>query len=127
MRTWLIQNELATAEELESIETNSKKEVLEGKKDAWAAYVSPMKEEQQELVSLLNTIANSSTNKVFIEIQFADLASIKEPIRKEILMVARKVLRMIVNESSRQELANWITNYTNKIQPKFSSHLCWYS
>ena len=123
MRTWLLQNDLATTEELEAIENNSKKEVLEGKKEAWAALVSPMKEEQQELVSLLNTIANSSANKVFIEKQAADLASIKEPIRKEILMVARRVLRMIINESGRQELANWITNYTNKIQPKFSSHL----
>ena len=123
MRNWLLQNDLATAEELEAIETNSKKEVLEGKKIAWAAFVSPMKEEQQELVSLLNSIANSSANKVFIEKEAADLAAIKEPIRKEILTVARKILRLIVNESGRQQLATWITNYTNKIQPKFSSHL----
>ena len=123
MRTWLLQNDLATAEELEAIETNSKKEVLEGKKVAWAAFVSPMKEEQQELVSLLNFIANSSAYKVFIEKEASDLAAIKEPIRKEILTVARKILRLIVNENGRQQLASWITNYTNKIQPKFSSHL----
>ena len=123
MRTWLLQNDLATAEELEEIETNSKKEVLEGKKIAWAAFVAPMKEEQQELVSLLNSIAASSANKIFIEKETSDLASIKEPNRKEILTVARKVLRLIVNESGRQQLAIWITNYTNKIQPKFSSHL----
>ena len=123
MRTWLLQNDLATAEELEEIETNSKKEVLEGKKVAWAAFVSPMREEQQELVSLLNSIATSSANKVFIEKEASDLGAIKEPIRKEILTVARKILRLIVNENGKQELANWITNYTNKIQPKFSSHL----
>ncbi len=123
MRSWLLQNDLATAEELETIETNSKKEVLEGKKAAWAAFVSPMKEEQQELISLLNSIAGSSDNKVFIEKEASDLAAIKEPIRKEILTVARKILRMIVNENGKQELATWITNYINKIQPKFSSHL----
>jgi pyruvate/2-oxoglutarate/acetoin dehydrogenase E1 component/TPP-dependent pyruvate/acetoin dehydrogenase alpha subunit len=123
MKNWLLQNELATAEELEAIETNSKKEVLDGKKAAWNAFITPMKEEQQELVSLLNSIAASSTKKTFIEKEAADLASIKEPIRKEIITVARKVLRMIVNENSRQELATWITNYTIKIQPKFSSHL----
>jgi pyruvate/2-oxoglutarate/acetoin dehydrogenase E1 component/TPP-dependent pyruvate/acetoin dehydrogenase alpha subunit len=123
MRTWLIQNDLATAEELEAIETNSKKEVLEGKKAAWAAFVSPMKEEQQELVSVLNSIAASSDKKAFIEKAASDLASIKEPIRKEILSTARKVLRMVVKENGKQELASWITDYTNKIQPKFSSHL----
>jgi pyruvate/2-oxoglutarate/acetoin dehydrogenase E1 component/TPP-dependent pyruvate/acetoin dehydrogenase alpha subunit len=133
MRTWLLQNDLATAEELDAIQTNSKKEVVEGKKLAWAAFISPMKEEQNELISLLKSIAISSTNKVFIEKQAVDLAAIKEPIRKEILTVARKVLRLLVTENgtraegeksgARQELATWITNYTNKIQPKFSSHL----
>ena len=123
MRTWLLTNDLATTEELEAIETNSKKEVLEGKKAAWTAFVAPMKEEQQELVSLLNAIAASSAKKAFIEKEATDLASIKEPIRKEIITVARKVLRWVVSENGQQELATWITNYTNKIQPKFSSHL----
>ncbi|MDI1316371.1 alpha-ketoacid dehydrogenase subunit alpha/beta [Flavobacterium sp.] len=123
MRIWIVQNDLATIEELESIENNSRKEVLEGKKAAWAAFVAPMKEEQQELVSLLNSIANSSDKKAFIEKEAADLAAIKQPIRKEILVVARKVLRMIVSENGKTALANWITNYTNKIQPTFSSHL----
>lgn len=123
MRNWLIQNDLATAEELETIDTEAKKDVLEGKKTAWAAFVAPMKDEQAELVSLLNSIAASSSKQAFIEKEAADLASIKEPIRKEILSTARKVLRLIVNENGRQQLAIWITNYTEKIQPKFSSHL----
>jgi pyruvate/2-oxoglutarate/acetoin dehydrogenase E1 component/TPP-dependent pyruvate/acetoin dehydrogenase alpha subunit len=123
MRTWLLDNNLASAEELDTIDNNVKKEVLEGKKAAWTAFVSPMKEEQQELVSLLNSIATSSANKVFIEKQANDLAAIKEPIRKEILSTARKVLRLLVDESGKNQLADWIVNYSNKIQPQFSSHL----
>lgn len=123
MRTWLLDNNLASAEELDTIDTTIKKEVLEGKKAAWTAFVTPMKEEQQELVSLLNSIANSSAKKVFIEKQANDLASVKEPIRKEILSTARKVLRLLVNESGKKQLADWIVNYSNKIQPQFSSHL----
>src|SRR6478672_5009824 len=63
MRTWLIDNNLATAEELNDIDAEAKRQVLEGKKAAWAAFVSPMKEEQQELVSVLNSIAASSDKK----------------------------------------------------------------
>ena len=81
MRNWLIENNLATAEELDEIDETSRKEVLEGKKAAWNAFVSPMKSEQNELVSLLNSIASTSENKVFIEKHANDLASIKEPIR----------------------------------------------
>jgi len=123
MRNWLLDNNLATTEELDTIDNEAKKEVLEGKKAAWTAFVSPIKAEQNELVALLTAIAETSANKVFIEKYAADLAAIKEPIRKDILTTARKVLRMIVKESGQSQLATWITNYTNKIQPKFSSHL----
>jgi pyruvate/2-oxoglutarate/acetoin dehydrogenase E1 component/TPP-dependent pyruvate/acetoin dehydrogenase alpha subunit len=123
MRIWLIENNLATAEELDEIDNQAKKDVLEGKKAAWTSFTNPTKEEQKELVALLNSIAPSSESKIFIEKIASDLAAIKEPIRKEILTTARKVLRMIVKENTRSKLATWITNYTNKIQPKFSSHL----
>ena len=124
MRAWLIENNLATAEELEAMDEQAKKDVLEGKKAAWKAFVTPMKEEQNELLEVLKSIANSSENKIFIEKIISDLAVIKEPIRKEILTAARKVLRMVVNETAiKTPLATWITNYTAKIQPKFSSHL----
>lgn len=123
MRNWLLDNNLATTEELEAIDNEAKKEVLDGKKAAWTAFVSPIKAEQNELVALLNTIAETSANKVFIEQYTSALAAIKEPIRKDILTTARKVLRMIVKESGQSQLATWITNYTNKIQPKFSSYL----
>ena len=123
MKKWLLENNLANAEELETIESDAKKAVLEGKKAAWTAFVTPTKEEQTELVTFLNTLAANSANKVFIEKHANDLASIKEPIRKEILTTARKVLRLMVNDTNRNQLSKWITDYTQKIQPKFSSHL----
>ena len=123
MKTWLIDNNIATSEELEEIDNQAKKDVLEGKKAAWTNFTAPIKAEQQELVGLLNTIASQSENKVFIEKIANDIASIKEPIRKDLLVAARKVLRMIIKENSRATLATWIENYTEKIQPKFSSHL----
>ena len=123
MRQWMLANNIATEEELAEIETTAKKDVLEGKKAAWTAFTAPIKAEQQELVTLLNTIATSSANKVFIEKYANDLATIKEPIRKDIITTARKILRLVIGENGQSQLATWITNYTNKIQPKFSSHL----
>ncbi|HLP63018.1 alpha-ketoacid dehydrogenase subunit alpha/beta [Flavobacterium sp.] len=123
MRNWLIENNLASTEELSEIEEQSKKDVLEGKKAAWNAFVQPLKEEQQELVALLNECASSSSNKVFIEKYASELASIKEPIRKDILTTARKVLRLVINEPCQAKIATWIASYKSKIQPKFSSHL----
>ena len=123
MKLWMISNNIATEEEINDINTRSKKEVLEGKKTAWAAYNNPIKEELKDLVSILQNIAKSSSNKVFIEKYANDLASIKEPIRKDILTTARKVLRLLFKEEGKSPLAQWIKDYTAKIQPKFSSHL----
>ncbi|WP_396197951.1 thiamine pyrophosphate-dependent enzyme [Flavobacterium sp.] len=123
MKTWIIDNNIATTQELEALEEAARKEVLDGKKVAWTAFTTPVKSEQQELVAVLQNIANQSENKVFIEKFATDLALIKEPIRKDILVTARKVLRMVNRENCRASLATWIENYTAKIQPKFSSHL----
>jgi pyruvate/2-oxoglutarate/acetoin dehydrogenase E1 component/TPP-dependent pyruvate/acetoin dehydrogenase alpha subunit len=123
MKTWIIDNNIATTQELEALEEAARKEVLDGKKVAWTAFTTPVKSEQQELVAVLQNIADQSENKVFIEKYATDLALIKEPIRKDILVTARKVLRMVSRENCRGSLATWIENYTAKIQPKFSSHL----
>ena len=123
MKTWILDNNIATTDELEAIEESARKEVLEGKKAAWIAFTAPIKSEQQELVTVLNNLADQSENKVFIEKIAKDLAAIKEPIRKDLLVTARKVLRMVNRENCRASLATWIENYSAKIQPKFSSHL----
>ncbi|QEE50552.1 transketolase [Flavobacterium alkalisoli] len=123
MRKWMIENEMAVAEDLDAIDAQAKKDVLEGKKAAWSAYADPIKKERDELVTVLKDIAAQSPNKVFIENHIAELSAVKEPIRKEILTTARKVLRIIVKEGGKKTLSAWITDYTAKIQPKYSSHL----
>lgn len=123
MKLWMIAINIATQEELDEIDNAAKKEVLDGKKAAWNAFVEPIKNEQKELVSLLETLAAASENKVFIQKQASDLASIKEPIRKDIITTARKVLRLIIKENGKAQLSQWITAYIEKIQPKFSSNL----
>lgn len=123
MRKWMLQNNIVLAEELDLIDEQAKKDVLEGKKAAWTAYLNPIKEERDELVTLLNSVAAQSPNKVFIEKFVSELSAIKEPIRKDLLVTARKILRIIIQENGKQPLSSWITKYTEKIQPKYSSHL----
>lgn len=123
MKLWMMALDIATQEELDEMEATAKKEVLQGKKAAWEAFVSPTKTEQTEVLTLLNEVAEASANKAFITPLVNDLKGIKEPIRKDILSTARKVLRLTIGESKHKALADWIVNYTHKIQPKFSSHL----
>ena len=123
MTKWLIENGFSTEEELDVISSQAKNEVLEGKKAAWNAFVSPLKEEQTQLVSLLREIAKTSQSSSYIDQLTNELASIKEPIRKDILSTARKILRKLGSETEKNTLSKWIKEATAIIQPKFSSHL----
>ncbi|MDO1500736.1 thiamine pyrophosphate-dependent enzyme [Winogradskyella maritima] len=125
MRQWMVGNSIATDEELTELEKSIKKEVREGKKVAWTAFLKPIKSEQNEAITLLSALANSSDNAVFINKLKDDLASISEPIRKDILSATRKALRYVITEDSAEKnnLQNWITNYISTVQPQFSSHL----
>jgi pyruvate/2-oxoglutarate/acetoin dehydrogenase E1 component/TPP-dependent pyruvate/acetoin dehydrogenase alpha subunit len=122
MKKWMIINTIASSEEIEEIETTAKREVFEGKKAAWNNYISEIKNEQAATIEILSKVSQNSENKVFINKIVSDLSSIKEPIRKDLLITSRKVLRLI-HGNERALLADWIKQFINRIQPKYSSHL----
>ncbi|MEC4114088.1 alpha-ketoacid dehydrogenase subunit alpha/beta [Myroides pelagicus] len=123
MRNWMIESNIATEEELTQLDKELKKQVLDGKKAAWKAYLDPIVAERNELVDVLNTVASASANKVFLEKLAVDIAAIKEPIRKDVITVARKALRMVISEPVKSALIAFIEKYYAKVQPKYSSHL----
>ncbi len=125
MREWMIASDIASEEILTEIEKDIKKKVRDGKKAAWEAFVTPQKKEQEEAVLLLGNLAENSANKNFIEKLKNELASEKEPLRRDILASARKALRYVVGEDSseKKQLQDWIDNYFEIIQPKYSAHL----
>ena len=123
MKLWMIAINIASPEEIEEIDLITRKEVLEAKKAAWSAFINPIIEEQQSLVQLLDKIAITSNNKDKILKLKTILSNIKAPLKKEILVTARKVLRLVINENSKPEISNWITKYTESNQPKFSKNL----
>ncbi|NAS30579.1 transketolase [Flavobacteriaceae bacterium R38] len=125
MRDWIIENGLSTDEELSGLEKDIKKEVRNAKKEAWTSFSSLTKNDKNTVVSLLDKLATSSSNKSFIDKLKNDLIAIDEPMKKDLLSIARRSLRYTINESSAEKTAlnNWISDYYNETQPKYSSHL----
>ncbi|WP_179020358.1 alpha-ketoacid dehydrogenase subunit alpha/beta [Winogradskyella forsetii] len=125
MRKWIIENNIATTEELIVLERSIKKDVRAAKKAAWTAFHNPILSERKEALNLLGKLAASSPNGVFIKKFKNDLEALDEPVRRDILSATRRALRYVVSESSSEKLAlqNWINNYISNNQPKYSSHL----
>lgn len=123
MKLWMIAINIASPEEIDAIDLEAKKEVFEGKKAAWNAFINPIIEEKNELTAILERIAVTSPKKDEILKFVSNLKGIKSPLKKEIMITARKTLRLIINEDDKVELSQWITAYIKKTQPKFSSNL----
>ena len=124
-KEWIIDHNIATAEEMLDLEKTAKKEVRQGKTAAWNAYISEIKSEQQEALQQLKAVEAKSANKNFITPLVNALASKEEPIRKDILEATRKALRYVVKENFAEKMAlqQWVNTYIDKIQPKYSDHL----
>ncbi len=116
---------LATEEELENLSNEAKKEVRDAQKKAWEEYCIPIKSDLDVAVALLENLAHESSQKVFIKKIISDLKSIKEPIRKDVLSAARRVLRMCKDEhsSSKETLSNWIKKQLELNYERYSSNL----
>ncbi|CAM1350263.1 alpha-ketoacid dehydrogenase subunit alpha/beta [Tenacibaculum crassostreae] len=136
MRKWILEFELEnengetlkfvdSEEELINIEKEAKKEVSKAKRDAWSAYTNEIKAEVAEAVELLETIAQKSNNGSFITKYKNDLAAIAEPIRKDILVAARKSLRYLKDENFAEKitLQNFIKSSIDNAAVKYSAHL----
>ena len=125
MRKWIINNNIATDDELLTLEREIKKAVRDGKKVAWSAFLKPILKEKNEVLDLLKQLASSSPNGVFINKLIGELESVNEPLRRDVLSIARKALRYVLSENSKEKttLQNWINTYIEDVQPKYSSHL----
>ncbi|PZD79306.1 thiamine pyrophosphate-dependent enzyme [Mesonia sp. K7] len=125
MRLWMVENNIATEEELSELEKECKKIVREGKKAAWEAVNLIPKTAQKEVISLLENLASESKNANFINTLKAELESLSTPEKHQVLSAARKSLRYVREESlsSKTALINWINTFVEKTQPDYSSHL----
>lgn len=124
-REWILENKIATEEELKNVEKNVKKLVRNARKEAWEEFLSPHREQKKKLVNLLTNVADTSPNKNFIAKIKNDLIAIEEPIKKNLASSARKAMRYLLGENSEEKrlLAEWIDTFMEESRAKFGSHL----
>lgn len=125
MRKWMISNNIATEENLAELEKDIKKQVRDGKKSAWEAMLNPIKKERQNLEKLLGELAESSGTQVPISTLKKELSEKIDPIKSDLLIVARKALRYLVREEStaKTNLLNWISDFTQQAKREYGSYL----
>jgi pyruvate/2-oxoglutarate/acetoin dehydrogenase E1 component/TPP-dependent pyruvate/acetoin dehydrogenase alpha subunit len=124
-RNWIISNDISNEDELFEIEKDIKAKVKLAKIKAWNDFLNPIKKSANELNSILKNVTQFSSNKTFVQKEIKKLESLKEPIKKDVLSIARNCLKYLIfdNNSAKNDLIKWINNYSKIEQPKFSSLL----
>ena len=124
-KSFIIEADIATVEELDAIEKEAKKYVSGEKRAAWTEFEAELKAERDAVIPLMENIINASSNGVFIKQNVESLKSEMSPIRKDIISTAKKVLRATRGEqlSGRQELIDWLTKAKSENTEKYSSYL----
>ncbi len=125
MREWILENELATPEQVKEIEVNAKNTVNDAKNLAWIAYITPILKERKEVSEIIDSICLESVNLEPINQIKDELNKIKEPIRKDILEAIKRILRIIRSEniSAKEQLLNWLKESKKANYDRYGSHL----
>ncbi|MCU0421358.1 MAG: thiamine pyrophosphate-dependent enzyme [Bacteroidia bacterium] len=123
-RTFIIDNSLATTDELDAMETEAKRFVNEQRKLAWDAYLTPIKQEIGQCSSLLQELADASGIQEIQAIS-QELLQINEPIRKDIGTAINKALRLSYGHQSdaKNKLKAYKQQFRNDNAERYNSYL----
>jgi pyruvate/2-oxoglutarate/acetoin dehydrogenase E1 component/TPP-dependent pyruvate/acetoin dehydrogenase alpha subunit len=95
MSEWLIENTLATEEELSDIQDEAREYVKNGKQRAWEKYISPIQQQVATTIDLFNaTGINSPELKIIIK----ELTINREPMRRDVLKALAKAIDIVSEE-----------------------------
>jgi pyruvate/2-oxoglutarate/acetoin dehydrogenase E1 component/TPP-dependent pyruvate/acetoin dehydrogenase alpha subunit len=126
MRSFLLDNGIATQEEIEKIEEEAKNEARTAKQRAWDNFVNPIREQIQQATNACNQVVyEGGENAQQIAQLVQQLGTIKEPIRKDVMQTLRRILGMCKgnNGEAVRNLRNLYNSLSQDNRDKFSSHL----
>ncbi|HRE24216.1 MAG TPA: thiamine pyrophosphate-dependent dehydrogenase E1 component subunit alpha, partial [Bacteroidia bacterium] len=92
MREFMVQSAIATEQDLDAIDTEAKKFVNDGKKQAWDNFTSEINAERQQALSLAEAAISKSSNGVFLNKAVEEIKSNTNCERRDIAVFVQQVL-----------------------------------
>lgn len=128
-KEWIFESAIASEEELDAIEKDAMKEVLQAKKAAYKKHKAKFEKYRSELVALYSTHKCGCDNQTTKHIDYLieGLRVKRDPVKHEILGIAKRTLRFVCpscgNLKFRKKLSVWIKEKQTENNEFYSSHL----
>lgn len=124
MRSWMIEQGLARAEDLERLEAEDRDVVRSAREKAWSAYRTPIDEEREVFISLAEAVAADSDQKDAIDSIVSEIRRLPSVYRRDLMRAAMSVLTAANDRSSATSaLAAWRNSQNQLNGEKLGAHL----
>lgn len=125
MREWILENELAYADQLDDIEAEAKKTAKEAKETAWRNYMDSVKKYQEEALRLVKRAASVSVHQESLQSIESQLSSKQAPLIQDAVIALKNTLRIMRREAPplKNEITERLHNIMQEAYDKYDSHL----
>ncbi|MBS1667697.1 MAG: transketolase [Bacteroidetes bacterium] len=124
LKAWIIENELASEEELEDLETKAKELVRESKIAAWEKCMGPIKEQVAKAAGLINQAASLLPDQKDLLAQLStSLSSNREPNRKDVMIALHKAVLKSGNHAAANPLKDYYESLLEENKTIYNTHL----
>jgi pyruvate/2-oxoglutarate/acetoin dehydrogenase E1 component/TPP-dependent pyruvate/acetoin dehydrogenase alpha subunit len=124
MREWIIDNALASEDELDDIEISAKELIRNNKIAAWEKYQAPVKFQVEKTIYLINTLAaDLPQHAEALQKIIAELTANREPCRKDIMKTIHEVLLKVGDINAANEIKKYYEALLQENKLLYNSHL----
>ncbi len=125
MREWILKFAIAKENELTEIEEKAKEVVKEARNKAWAAYLEPIKKDIAEAIGLMQATVEGTNHQDTVNGFIAEIKAAKDPLRKDVIIAAKKTLRLTRNENTpaRETLQQYLKTFITDNEERYDSFL----
>jgi pyruvate/2-oxoglutarate/acetoin dehydrogenase E1 component/TPP-dependent pyruvate/acetoin dehydrogenase alpha subunit len=123
-KEWILENAIASVEELDAIEEESKNYVRDSKQKAWEKFQQPILEQVKKTIELIAQV-NAADVGIYHQLQqfAANLKDIKEPLRRDVMQTLNLVIEFAGTTTNVEDLKNYYNHLISENKELFNSHL----
>ncbi len=124
-RKWILENELASEEDIAGVEKEAKAVAKSARENAWKAFIGDIKSDQDRAVEIMEALGEESEYGGTILQIVSELKSTINAIRLDTIRAVKKVLRLTRTEetASRATLVAWLKKEEERNHDRYNSHV----
>jgi pyruvate/2-oxoglutarate/acetoin dehydrogenase E1 component/TPP-dependent pyruvate/acetoin dehydrogenase alpha subunit len=123
-KEWIVNNTIATAEELSEIDYQAKDHVRESKNKAWDKFLAPIKIHVNKTVELLRSMMVSDMDTYnYVQQIASELQSNIEPFRRDVLKTLALAMEAAPHSPSTPVIKEYYTAFLKESKKLYNSHL----